>query len=41
MLESKEERKIIRARTQMLLDEPFWGHIAMQLELVRKDAPAK
>jgi len=37
MLESKQEKKIIRARVQMLLDEPFWGHIAMQLELVRND----
>jgi len=37
MLESKQEKKIIRARVQMMLDEPFWGHIACQLELIRKD----
>ena len=37
MLESKQEKKLIRARVAMMLDEPFWGHIAMQLELIRKD----
>ncbi len=37
MLESKQEKKIIRARVQMMLDEPFWGHIACQLELIRND----
>jgi len=36
MNETKQEQKIIRARVQMLMDEPFWGHLAMQLEMIEK-----
>ena len=35
---TREEKKIVRARVAMMLDTPFFGHIAMQLEpIARKD----
>lgn len=34
----KLEDKIARARVSMLLDEPFWGHIAMKLETVMDES---
>lgn len=35
--ETREEKKIVRARVAMVLDSPFYGHIAMQLEPVRRE----
>ena len=29
--------KITKARTQLLLDNPFFGHIAMRLDLIETD----
>ena len=34
---TREEKKIVRARVAMLLDAPFFGHIAMQLELIERE----
>lgn len=34
---TREEKKIVRARVAMLLDTPFFGHIAMQLELIERE----
>lgn len=36
MVLTKTERKIARARVAMMLDTPFFGHIAMQLNLVER-----
>ena len=36
-MESRVEKKIVRARFAMLIDTPFFGHIAMQLEPVARD----
>lgn len=34
---TREEKKITQARVAMLLDRPFFGHIAMQLEIVKRE----
>ncbi len=34
---SREEKKIYRARIGMMIDSPFYGHIALQLTLCRKE----
>lgn len=34
---SRAEKKIVRARVGMIVDEPFFGHIAMQLILVERE----
>jgi predicted metal-dependent peptidase len=34
---TREEKKIARARVAMMIDTPFFGHIAMQLELVERE----
>ncbi len=34
---SKEEKKIFRARVAMMIDSPFYGHIALQLAVQKKE----
>ena len=34
---TREEKKIARARVAMMIDAPFFGNIAMQLELIKRE----